>query len=76
MNESHYKFKDFMKRRTERFVMRLMRFGLLSALTFCALFWAGLHAHAAVSGDFEYMDNPDGTVTITYYHDPVKCDAH
>lgn len=55
---------------------RLMRFGLLSALAFCALFWAGLHAHAAVSGDFEYMDNADGTVTITYYFDPVKYDNH
>ncbi|NWL88119.1 hypothetical protein DMN77_11020 [Paenibacillus sp. 79R4] len=55
---------------------RLVQFGLLSAVAFCAFFLAGLHAHAAVSGDFEYMDNADGTVTITYYFDPVKYDNH
>ncbi len=32
---------------------RLMRFGVLSALAICTLFWAGLHAHAAVSSDYE-----------------------
>ncbi|MBU5444791.1 leucine-rich repeat protein [Paenibacillus sp. MSJ-34] len=56
-------------------MMRLIRFVFFSALLFCVLLLAGLHVHAAES-DFEWIENADGTVTITYYHDPVKPDNH
>ncbi|MEF2247338.1 chitobiase/beta-hexosaminidase C-terminal domain-containing protein [Paenibacillus sp. IITD108] len=66
MSESHFKINYFMKGCKELIMMRLMRFVFFSALLFFTVLLAGHEVYAS-EADYNWIENTDGTVTITKY---------
>ncbi len=65
-----------MKRWTEFFMMRLMRFGFISSLLLFSFIFVAGHEVYANEADYVWIENVDGTVTITYYNDPIRFNNH